>query len=739
MMDNKFTISQWFTGKWSRWVTLLAWVAVAGLLNVLLPSVNSQEKNNAPNLSDSKPSVIAESIANLEFPAGADVPALLVWHREGGLLDSDLSLLQELSYRLTESPVIHQTNVPPLHLVPLEGLKSQLSKDGSTLVTPVFFDKNVDVEQLKTGTEQLQEEVRELFGADPFAVSTDHPEELSARITGPVGIQIDATGLFQNADVTLLIATVLLVLFLLLLIYRSPILALLPLVGVGFAYSVIGPVLGWMAHEEWITLDSQGISIMTVLLFGAGTDYCLFLIARFRHLLRTEGGKVRALRSAFSGAAGAIAMSGLTVVISMLALFTAEYGAFHRFAVPFSIAILIMIIASLTLVPALLAIIGRTSFWPFIPRTNEEREQLMKRKGEPVKIRRVSGPRYRIGAVVVKRPVFIIIVSTILLGTLAAFATQIRYTYDILSSFPKDMASREGFQLIGEQFSEGELAPLQLIVDTQGKPTTLAEDVKQLPYVTDVSEPRNGRVNAEILAYEVTLNLNPYSIEAMNHVPDLRVVAERSLSMAGVDDAGTRVWIGGQTAEQYDTKITGDRDTRVIIPIVIGMIALLLLIYLRSIVATLYLVLTVILSYFSALGLGWLVLHYGFGAEAIQGAIPLYAFVFIVALGEDYNIFMISSIWQKRRTMPLKQAIRDGVGETGSVITSAGLILAGTFAVLATLPIQVLVQFGTVTAIGVLLDTFIVRPFLVPAITMVLGRWSFWPSKFKDVAERANG
>ncbi len=622
--------------------------------------------------------------------------------------------------------------------MPLAGLKSQLSKDGSTLVTPVFFDKNADTEQLKTGTEQLKKEVRELFGADPFAVPMGRAEELSARMTGPVGIQIDATGLFQNADVTLLLATVLLVLLLLLCIYRSPILALIPLVGVGFAYSVIGPLLGWLAHTGWIKVDSQGISIMTVLLFGAGTDYCLFLIARFRHLLKTEGGKIRALRSAFSGAAGAIAMSGLTVVLSMLALLTAEYGAFHRFAAPFSIAILVMVLASLTLVPALLAIIGRASFWPFIPRTDEEQEEWMKRKGKPIiSGRRVSAPRYRIGNFVVKRPILIIIVSMILLGTLAAFTSQIRYTYDILSSFPKDMASREGFRLIGEQFSEGELAPVQLIVDTQGKPTSLAEDVKLLPYVTAVAEPKIGRVNADILAYEVTLNLNPYSIDAMKRVPELRAAAERSLSMAGVDNPGTRIWVGGQTAEQYDTKVTGDRDTRVIIPIVIGMIALLLLLYLRSIVAMLYLVLTVILSYFSALGLGWLVLHYGFGADAIQGAIPLYAFVFIVALGEDYNIFMISSIWQKRRTMPLKQAIRDGVGETGSVITSAGLILAGTFAVLATLPIQVLVQFGTVTAIGVLLDTFIVRPFLVPAITMILGRWSFWPGEHKEIVERA--
>jgi RND superfamily putative drug exporter len=230
--------------------------------------------------------------------------------------------------------------------------------------------------------------------------------------------------------------------------------------------------------------------------------------------------------------------------------------------------------------------------------------------------------------------------------------------------------------------------------------------------------------------------MNPYSAEAMARIPDLRRTAENALSQAGVTNAADRVWIGGQTAEQYDNKAAGDRDTRVVIPVVIGLIALLLLLYLRSIAATVYLVLTVILSYFSALGLGWLVVHYAMGADAIQGAIPLYSFVFLVALGEDYNIFMISSIWRKSRRMPLRQAIREGVRETGSVITSAGLILAGTFAVLATMPIQVLVQFGIITAIGVLLDTFVVRPFLVPAITALLGRRAFWPGKLQEPAAR---
>jgi len=731
-MQVKSGLGKWVAGKRSKWITLTVWLLAAGILSALLPAVKQEEINNAPNLNSAKPSVQAEAVAEREFPSGADVPGLLVWHKKSGLTDAELQHIQALYGALADSPVPYQTSVPPLHQLPLPALQSELSADGSTLVAPVFFAKSADVDQLKEGVELLKKRTAELLGSDPFAEPTNAPDRLSARITGPVGIQIDATGLFKNADVSLLIATVLLVLFLLLLIYRSPVLALIPLIAVGFAYGVINPVLGWMAHNGWIVVDSQAISIMTVLLFGAGTDYCLFLISRFRQLLKSEADKNKALWHAISGSSGAIAMSGLTVVIALLSLLFAEYGAYHRFAAPFSISIFIMGIASLTLVPALLAIIGRGAFYPFIPRTPEMAAERAARKGKPAPSAGRK-PRNRIGSVVVGKPWLIVISCVIVLGGLAAFSTQIKFTYDILSSFPKDMASREGFATIGEQFSPGELAPAKVIVDTHGKDVQLEQRLAALPFIDRVSQPQTGRENADFVAYDVQFRMNPYALEAINHIPDLRAAAEQAIADAGIGAPSSNVWIAGQTAEQYDTKATGQRDRNLIIPIVIGLITLLLLLYLRSAVATVYLVLTVILSYFSALGLGWLIVHHVLGADAIQGSIPLYAFVFLVALGEDYNIFMVSSIWQKSKRIPLAQAIKEGVGETGAVITSAGLILAGTFAVLATLPIQVLVQFGIITAIGVLLDTFVVRPFLVPAITALLGKRAFWPGKYEPV------
>ena len=706
---------------------------------MLWPAVNSQEVNNAPNLPDDSQSVQAAKIAEREFPSGSGVPALLVWHREGGISQEDLLHIQALYSNLEKTPLPHQNFVPPLGQLPPQALQASLSEDRSTIVTPVLFDKTADSAQLGDAVKQLKSLIAKETGTDPVTAKLDG-KDLSLRVTGPVGISIDATGLFQNADVSLLLATVILVLVFLLLIYRSPILALIPLISVGFAYGVTSPVLGKLAEAGWITVDSQAISIMTVLLFGAGTDYCLFLISRFRQLLKVEESKGKALFHAITDSSGAIAMSGFTVVLALFALLLAKFGAYHRFAIPFSLSILIMGIASLTLVPALLAIFGRASFFPFIPRTPQMEIDRAKAKGKPVPQPKVSRKK-GIGELVTSRPWAIVGITVVMLGVLASFSSGIKFTYDILSSFPKDMESRQGFDVIGKQFSPGELAPAKLILDTKGKVN--GEDLKVIlgavSYVDTVSDPQQGAANQNILGYDIEFKNNPYSLEAMGHIPDLIATGEQALVDAGITDPAGSVWLSGQTATQHDTKEVGERDTNLIIPVVIGMITLLLLLYLRSVVATIYLVATVILSFFSALGLGWLIIHYGLGADAIQGSIPLYSFVFLVALGEDYNIFMISNIWKKRKKLPLKQAISEGVNETGSVITSAGLILAGTFAVLASLPIQVLVQFGIITALGILLDTFVVRPFLVPAITVLFGRLAFWPGHHEEVEKPLTG
>ncbi|WP_246943720.1 MMPL family transporter [Bacillus pinisoli] len=716
-------------GRRSRWFTLVIWVLIVGLLSSVWPQVNDEETNDNNLLPDSAMSVEATRIAEEQFPNETGVPLLLVWYREDGLSELDYQHVQSLYRDLKEVPLTKQSMVPEFGALPTQALMQVASGDGVALTTPIFFEESASLEDLEEALTALEEKITTLTKEDPFSKELED-KGLHVRFTGPVGIQTDATELFSQADVTLLLATVLLVLVLLIILYRSVILALVPLVGVGFAYGVISPLLGFMADKGWIVVDAQAVSIMTVLLFGAGTDYCLFLVSRYRDELQQEANKYKALRTAIADSGGAILMSALTTALGLFTLALADYGSYDRFAVPFSVAIIIMGIAVLTLLPAILALLGRVAFFPFIPRTDSMIKELEQKRGKPVRrLKNRSRFSQLAGRLVTEKPWHIIIVTVVFLGGLAALVPKIEYTYGVFESFPEDMPSREGHALIAKHYPVGEVAPIQLFLDTDGEEVSVKEELEALPYVETVSEPSIGAEDATIEQYSVILSIDPYASEAISKIPEIKEAVANVLKEVGVDTPDEKVWLGGETATLYDTEEITSNDQNLIIPVVLAIIAVLLVVYLRSIPAMIYLLVTVVLSFFSALGLGWLIIHYGMGSVAMQGLIPLYAFVFLVALGGDYNIFMISSIWKNRKKMPLKKAIAEGVEETSSVITSAGLILAGTFAVLAVLPLQVLVQFGTITAVGVLLDTFIVRPLLVPAITTVLGKYSFWPGK----------
>lgn len=720
------------TSRKGKWITLFAWILLVGILSLLFPQASSQKNDLASNIPTNALSQQAEEKLKEEYPDEQGTPALITWYRSTGLSDKDVETIQDLTNQLTVVPLAHQAAIIPYHQLPIAVVRQQISEDGTTLVLPILFENNLATSELKESIQKLESDTTEIFGRNPFNTTLNDEMKLHARTTGPVGISIDATELFSQGDLSLLIGTVIIVLICLLVIYRSPILAVIPLFGVGIAYGVISPLLGFMGEHEWIEFDSQSIAIMTVLLFGAGTDYCLFIISRYRTYLTVESMKEIAMQKALHRSGGAVAMSGLTVVFSLLVLLAAQYGAVHRFAIPFSLAILIMMMASLSLVPAILAIIGRLSFYPFVPKLEDDLVKSNVKKES----RKRNSIGSSIGNLVTKHPWKVTILTTIVLGIFALFSLKTEYTYDLLSSFPDDMPSREGYTLIEEHFNAGELAPVSVIIDTKGEKFNVGEELKQLDFIASVSEEGAGINNPNLIKYSIELETNPYSNQAMDELLIIRDTLEDKLRESGIKNPNDNIWLAGITAEQYDTRELTNQDAKLIIPIILIMIAALLLVYLRSITATFYLIASVLLSYFSALGLGWVILHYGFGVEAIQGLIPLYSFVFIVALGEDYNIFMISSIWKKRKVMPLLQAVKEGVAESGGVITSAGVILAATFMVLTTLPMEVLVHFGTITAIGIVLDTFIVRPFLVPGITSLLGNAVFWPSKKVHVKEK---
>ncbi|WP_107943388.1 MMPL family transporter [Metasolibacillus fluoroglycofenilyticus] len=709
-------------GKKGRWALLGIWLALLIALTMTLPQVNSVENFAGDELPTDMMSIEAKQIMKEQFASDAGVPLLMVWYEEAGLELADIANIQALYAKLETGPLEGQEALPPFAKLPPEAMLGALSENGRSLVTPVFFATDTNSKSFKKSLEQITAYTTEVMNENPYDKSLDEGG-LLARFSGPVAISVDAASLFGSADIQLMIATVILILAILLAIYRSPILAFIPIIVVSIAFLVISPLLGYMSENGWIHKDAQAISIMIVLLFGAGTDYCLFLITKYRDKLLMESNKFIAIAEAVRDSAGAIFMSGFTVVIGLATLALADYGAFQRFAVPFSFGVLLTMIAVLTLLPALLSVLGRKAFWPFVPRTVEEEQLLAQKKGKEYKPRQESHAKMRkIGLFVTRKPWLVVITAGIFLLALAFTSTKIQYNYDLLSSFPEDIQSREGFALIEDNFSAGELAPVQIIIDTQGKSVDIGEQLRNLPYVATVQEPRVGSENTNIILYEVDLNKDPYSNEAMEDVEQMKQ------EVATIID--NKFWIGGETSEQLDTKKVQKDDEKLIQPVMIAIILAVLLLYLRAVITAIQLMLTVLVSFFAALGLGWLIIHYGLGHEAIASAIPLYSFVFIIALGNDYNIFMISDIWKNRHQgMDYKQAITEGVASTGAVITSAGLILAGTFAVLASLPIQLLVQFGIVTAVGVLLDTFIVRPLLVPALITLFGKWSYWPSR----------
>jgi len=729
---KKHPLERWgeiMGGKKSRWVVLGLWLAFAVVLAFVFPQVNSVENYSGEDLPEDEMSIEASALIDEEFSSDAGLPLLIVWYKDAGLEMSDIQNIQSLYGELAENPLQKQQSVPPFAQLPPQALMGSLSENGKSIVTPIFFEETIDTDVLKENYEEIKSITQDITGENPYDTESLSEDSLHARFSGPAGISVDATDLFASADFKLMTATVIIILVILLVIYRSPILAVIPLVVVSIAYLVVSPVLGWMAESGWIDKDAQSIAIMIVLLFGAGTDYCLFLITRYRDVLLEEENKFFALAKAVRESTGAIVMSGLTVVIGLATLGLADYGAFQRFAVPFSLGVLLTGFAVVTLLPAVLAILGRTAFWPFIPRTVDMAKEYAVQKNKPYKEPKQNHRlMLKVGNFATNNPWLVIILTGLVLLTLAFASTNIKYNYDLLSSFPDDMDSVEGFTLIEENFSAGELAPVKVIVDTEGKDINISEELAALPYVAVVGDVQTGENNTNYQLYEVDLNKNPYSNEAMDDVEQMK--EDMKDILADVEIGEANFWIGGETSEQIDARDVQAADESIIEPVMITIIFLVLVIYLRALVTAIQLMATVIVSFFAALGAGWLIITGVLGHEAMASSIPLYSFVFIIALGNDYNIFMISDVWKNRkRGLGHKESIAKGVASTGAVITSAGLILAGTFGVLATLPIQLLVQFGIVTAIGVLLDTFIVRPLLVPALITVFGRLSYWPGK----------
>lgn len=671
------------------WITLGVWFVAVMLLAGLAPSAKQYEVTSIDSLPEDAQSVIAQNKLDQYFESFDGLPAILVFHADEGEVNLD-----ELTPFFEQAPETEGLkSLVPINVMPPQAVQSFLSEDGSTLIVPAIFEPSLETKDLRTALEHLEDL------AEPAA-------GMQLYITGPAGIAVDSLNLFSRADVVLILSTVGLILILLIIIYRSPLLALIPLLAAAFVYEAVNQTLGLMGAAG-LLMSNQSLSIMTILLFAAVTDYSLFVFSRYREELKTHENKYDAMRHAMRGTGVPVFFSGGTVLVAMLMLFFAEYGDYRNFAPIFGTTMAIIMIASVTLVPALFTLFGRRSFWPLIPKV-----------GDPAYAK--ASLWSKAGRLTANKPVATIVIVGLFLALSAANMLNIRYEYDLMKSFPDDMPSRMGYEILADKFDSGMVAETTVIVEakqplTDEQKQSLADALSGQPLVGQVRE--NGSAeDGSVVQFSLTYGENPYAEETMNALEALIADGERLLADSGIDGS---VYFAGETAASIDDRSVNRTD---IIRIVIleTVLILALLIYLtRSFKMPLYMMGTILVSYLSALGLGLFLTDLLFGIDTISTRVPVYAFVFLVALGIDYNIILVSRFMEERKKHPLKKAVEIAVSTTGGVISSAGIILAATFAVLMTQPVQVLFVFGFITAVGILLDTFLIRGFLLPSLIVL--------------------
>ena len=683
------------------------------------------------------------------FPDGRELDALVVYQREGGLTDADRARISADALVLAGleggghdpradcaptgltgvltivdpfgGPVCGAEKLQPDPTSPeaseavaeadpggeadSESAPPAVSEDGSTAILLVRTN-TTDSDLIQDNVEAIRE------------VAPDHDApagELRAYVSGVAGIVSDSIEVFESIDTTLLLVTVSLVLVLLLAIYRSPVVALVPLFVVAVAYGIAAAAVYGLVEAGAVEVNGQTTSLLIVLMFGAGTDYCLLIVSRYREELRRFDDKHEAMAHATERTAPAILSAGGTVFAAMLVLTLADFKATQTMGPVLALGIGIMLLAGLTFLPALLSALGRNAFWPSIPRRGTDQIA-------------PHGIWRRIGHFVHDNPNFALLVTVgiLLLGSLGNLKD--RGIVDFGEGFRDPPESVEGQELIEAALEPGRTAATTILTST-----VVVQQVANAAEETEgVAAVRPGGFSADgkLVRVEATLASDPFSDEANETIPRLRD-ATRGAAQAEAEKLSLSeptVLVGGLTAENYDTSETLKSDAKLIVPLTLAVIFIILCVLLRAVVAPLYLVATVVLSYAFAVGASTLIFTEIFNQPDSDPGLPTFAFIFLVALGVDYNIFLISRIREEAERQETKEAVITGLERTGGVITSAGLILAGTFCALMALPLETLFQIGFTIAFGLLVDTFLVRTFLVPSIAFKLGERNWWPS-----------
>jgi RND superfamily putative drug exporter len=669
------------------WIVLAIWVVIAGALS-MGPKIQSVTTNDASKgLSNAVESKRADALYQASFPNAKGTPVIVVYGSDVPLTAADKAAIAEGEAWLKSGAE------------PINSASVQFSPDGKGALIFASLNGNPGDAAFRDSVQAI----RGHFG--------DTVNGMQVRVTGPGGLITDVYEIFLNADVKLLVGTVVLVLVLLLLIYRSPVLPFVPLIAVGFGYFVAGGILALVATATGTTLSGQATSLMVILLFGAGTDYGLLLISRYREDLRREGDARVALATGLGETWEAIAASGLTVTLAVLTLLFAQYGDYRSFAPVLGVGVFVTLIAGLTLMPALLALLGRRAFWPRVPKQGDEtRHRSWERVAEWV----AAGPKR--AAILVAA-----ILVVLALGCLF-YSPRFSFTEDFL----KNMPSKQGYALLEQHFPKGALAPTTVLIKAPQAPPEFVSGMitgalNKSPGVA-AAFPTGTADGGKLLSFQVILKGDPYSSQALEQVRQLRTTARKAAAAGG----GTAL-VGGPTAIQADTWAQSNRDTIVVAVAALIVVGAILTILLRALVAPLYLLLTNVLSYLAALGATIVITEKILGWEHISYRIPLYMFIFLVALGSDYNIFITTRIRGEAMSRGLRDGVVKALSATGGVLTSAGIILAGTFLILLSQPVKDLAEISIGVALGVLIDTFLVRTALVPGLTLWIGPKAGWP------------
>lgn len=705
-------------------IVLTAWIVAVIAFSLFAPSAKEYDSNSTEgSVQGNTPSEIAKEVLDQEFPTDEGMPALLVFYRETQLTKEDRKKITELSeWFASEDKPNHVASALPYHHFPENIQNEMFSEDGTTLIFNIAMDEGIESDEANAALDEIREKVK--------AVGL---EDLQFEVTGPAGISADTIALFQNADFILMIATIVLIFIILIVIYRSPLLAITPLLIAGIVYGVVDRLLGLAGKNDWFPVDGSAVSIMLVLLFAVLTDYSLFIFSRYREELRNHESKYEAMDNAIYHVAEPIFFSGGTVLLAMLTLFVTVFEPYNHFAPVFSLAVVVILLAGLTLIPSIFALMGRRAFWPFIPKVEEAPE-------------RQKGFWYKVSRFVMQRPGLSAGILLIVLLAGVINLTTMKFNFNLMNSFPEDISSRQGFDILAEHYPPGQLAPVDIILQSDNEIEVnekMLENVNKLNetlanvegidtvsplldedvIVDDEELPHNFLAEKRrAVKLQVILEDNPYDKDSLEVIAQVRDKADRMLEASGFSADEFTLHIAGQTAEQVDVKQMNKRDMIILFSLVIVLLTIVLGIQTRSVVLSLLMMFTILLSYTASLGFGWLIFENILGYDAISYRLPVYTFVFMVALGIDYNIILVSRIHELAKTRSWKVAIGDGLALTGGVISSAGLILAATFGVLMTQPLQELFLFGFTMTLGILLTTFLTATVFLPSVLILMKR-----------------